>query len=222
MIGVYPLASSPATGYPSTASRLGHAAARLEHATTARKQHSYCSNPALIQACVNGDQGAWNELVERYGRLVYSIPLRSGLSETDADDVFQNVFTIVLRSLESLRDQTRLSAWLITTTHRECWRLAKRSKPYDELDEELIDTRTSASEQVHQRERHECVREAISHLDPPCRELVTFLFLDASDPTYEEIARRLDMAVGSVGPTRARCFKKLEAILIKMEIDLEL
>jgi RNA polymerase sigma factor (sigma-70 family) len=179
----------------------------------------YRSDPTLIQACLDGDETAWNELVERYGRLVYSIPRRYGFSDTDADDIFQNVFTIVLRRLDSLRDQTRLSAWLITTTQRECWRLSKRMKNSDELDETIVDARAAPPEQVQRWERQHLVREALSQLDPRCQELLTALFLDNTNPSYEEVAGRLDMAVGSIGPTRARCFKRLEAILVKMGLD---
>ncbi len=68
----------------------------------------------LIQACLDGDNGAWKELVERYGRLVYSIPIRYGFSSADADEVFQNVFVIVFRQLRKLRQQAALAAWLIT------------------------------------------------------------------------------------------------------------
>ena len=78
------------------------------------------NDAALVHACLAGDQRAWDELVERYGRLVYGIPRRMGFSAADADDVFQNVFAILLRYLSDLRDYTRLAAWLVTTTRREC------------------------------------------------------------------------------------------------------
>ncbi len=80
-------------------------------------QHS--SDHDLIQYCLDGNQSAWEELVERYARLVYSIPLRWGLTREDANDVFQNVFTIVLRQLERLRDRMTLLEWLITIAYRE-------------------------------------------------------------------------------------------------------
>ncbi len=60
-----------------------------------------------------------------FGGLLMRQRLKSGLSEDDAADAVQNVFTITLRRLESLRDTERFSAWLITTSHRECWRIAR-------------------------------------------------------------------------------------------------
>ncbi len=189
-------------------------AAAQESASTFR------SNEVLIQSCLEGDESAWKELVERYGRLVYSIPRRYGLSAADADDVFQNVFTIVLRSLGSLRNQTCLSAWLITITHRETRRYAKSSPAQAELDETLPDGSNPASEQVQRWELQQSVREALEELNPCCRELLGALLRDDA-PSYEQLAQGLGMAVGSIGPTRARCFKKLEAILVQRGIEID-
>ncbi len=182
---------------------------------------AYRPNEALIQACLDGEDSAWKELVERYGRLVYSIPRRYGLSASDADDVFQNVFSIVLRSLGSLRNQTCLSAWLITITHRETRRYARSAPMNAELDEMLPDNSSPAADSVQRWELQQSVREALEELNPCCRELISSLLRDDA-PSYEELARRLGMALGSIGPTRARCFKKLEAVLVERGIDPEL
>lgn len=182
-------------------------------------ERPYASDPALVEACLAGDPRAWEELVDRYGRLVYAIPRRMGLSSADADDVFQDVFATLLRSLGSLRDRARLAAWLITTTRRECWRRGKASGRLVELDETLHDGRPEAIDEVTRLEREQSVREAVGRLDGRCRDLLTALFFDASQPGYEVIARRLGIPVGSIGPTRARCFKKLEAHLMELGID---
>jgi RNA polymerase sigma factor (sigma-70 family) len=171
------------------------------------------SDPQLIAACLAGEAAAWTQLVDRYGRLVYSIPRRYGLSETDADDVFQNVFATAFRKLTSLKDQTRLSAWLITTAHRECWRVGKRSPKYEHLDQTIVDVGSPAERQIDAWERAHLVRLALERLGPPCHDLLTALFLEPAEASYETIADRLGMKVGSIGPTRARCFKKMEKIL---------
>ena len=177
------------------------------------------SDAELIQACLDKDETAWKELVERYGRLVYSIPLRYGLTPADADDVFQNVFTIVLRRLSSLRNQASLTAWLITITQRESQRLGKGIQPHDELDETLEDASTPPPDQVQLWERQHLVHQTLNQLDPRCRELLTALFLETATVSYEKIAKRLGIPLGSIGPTRARCFKKLESIMTSMGID---
>lgn len=65
---------------------------------------------------------------------------------------------------------------------------------------------------------HQC----LERLDPRCRELITALFLESAQMTYEKLAKRLGVPLGSIGPTRARCFKKLETIMLKLGIDASL
>jgi RNA polymerase sigma factor (sigma-70 family) len=169
----------------------------------------------LIQLCIEGDEFAWTTLVDRYRRLVFSVALRSGLSPDDADDVFQIVFTTLFRKLEGLRDQTRIASWLITAASRESWRAAKRTGVNSDLDESLVDPSTPHAELVAQADRDQRVREAMARLDDRCRQLLTALFLDDTGSSYDQIAQAIGMPVGSIGPTRARCFKKLEVFLIE-------
>ncbi len=180
---------------------------------------SYPSDPELVRACLDGEEAAWKELVERYSRLVYSIPLRYGLSPADADDVFQNVFLIVHRRLHTLKQQDLLAPWLITVTHREAKRLGKKLPTLAELDETLSDGADPPQDQVERWERQHLVRQALAQMEPRCREILTTLFLDSDLTSYERLAARLGITVGSIGPTRARCFKKLQAILVAMGLD---
>ncbi len=180
----------------------------------------YRSDPALVQACLAGGQDAWHELIDRYGRLVLSIPRRYGWSEADADDVFQIVFSILYRKLDTIRDHAQLSAWLISTTHRECYRIGRRSRRYTELDQTVVDAAGPSDEQVVAWERQHLVREALRRLGGRCEELLTALFLAPGRPDYQAVATQLGVKVGSIGPTRGRCFKKLEKILIEIGIDL--
>jgi len=177
------------------------------------------SDPALVQACIAGDATAWALLVERYNRLVYSVPRRMGMSPSDCEDVTQNVFIILYRYLRSLQDQTRLSAWLITTARRESWAQARRNRPTDELGEHLASPIEVSSTEVEALERGQAVREALDRIDQKCRELLKALFLEPDEPDYHAIAGRLGMAVGSIGPTRARCFKKMERALAEIGVE---
>jgi RNA polymerase sigma factor (sigma-70 family) len=178
----------------------------------------YRSDPALVQGCLNGEEASWKELVDRYGRLVYSIPRRYGLSQGDAEDVFQNVFTVVLRQLRSLRDPTRLSAWLITITHRQTQQAIKRSANTSSPDHALQSVQDPSLEEIHRWEQRQLLDQAMSQLEPRCRQLLSALFQE-SKPNYQELAGSLQIAVGSIGPTRARCFKKLESILITLGFE---
>jgi len=180
-----------------------------------QRSNKYRTDPRLVEACLRGDCNAWNELIERYQRLVYSIPRQYGLSSADSEDVMQNVFEIVYRRLETLRDHTILSSWIIRITHRATLHfLKKRRNDYELLDETCgVDKGTSA--QLEHLETKHLVGEALNRLDRQSRQLME-AFLSDSPPSYAELAKRLDCPVGSIGPTRARAFKKLEAILREM------
>jgi RNA polymerase sigma factor (sigma-70 family) len=180
---------------------------------------SHRSDPTLVQACLRGDQNAWNTLVDRYGRLVYSIARRYGLDDADAEDVFQGVFLILFRRLSSLKDQTRLSSWLITTSHRECWRIGRRSGRAPKLDEMIEDVGAPDPDDAQRWEEQHIVHLGIERLGGSCADLLRALFLEPGDRSYEQIAASLGIKVGSIGPTRARCFAKLERILRDLGLE---
>ena len=185
---------------------------------------AHLTDESLVRACVAGDHRAWEELVDRYGRLVYSVPRRYGLGADDADDVLQNVFLILFRRLADLRDHSRLSAWLLTIAHREARHVGKRaaaSVALDGAEITIVDDGEPPPAEVERREREQLVREALGRVDDRCRRCLTALFLEPAGGGYSEIAARLGMPIGSIGPTRARCFKKLEAILIEMGVEPE-
>lgn len=180
------------------------------------------SDARLIEACRGKDAGAWEALVSRYERLVYTIPIRYGLSGTEADDVFQSVWVALLDHLPKLRQPERVSAWLVTTARRECWDRRRgaayertRTVASDEMPEP--DARwvedLSPEEIVMRYEEHRTLQSALQQLEERCRRLLHYLYDDRAQPTYAEIAVRLKMAVGSIGPTRARCLEKLRDLL---------
>jgi RNA polymerase sigma factor (sigma-70 family) len=177
------------------------------------------SDAGMLAACLAGDERAWTMLVERYSRLVYSIALKSGLGEHDAADVVQNVFTIVLRRLESLQHPDRFTAWLITTTHRESWRYRKTQRELSFEDGvDPIDPDPAAETLVVAWEHASLTHQALQQVGERCRRLLTMLFLREDRPGYEEIAADLGIAVGSIGPIRARCLKSLRGNLAGLGI----
>lgn len=174
----------------------------------------------LIDACRGGDEGAWVALVERYERLVYTVPARYGLTPSEIDDVFQSVWLSLLRNLDKLREPDRVSAWLVTTARRECWE-RRRGADYErtvstDFDDILIDhegNEMPPEEVVSAYREHESLRQAIEQLQDRCRRLLWFLYFDANIPSYSDVADKLDMPIGSIGPMRARCLKKLRAVM---------
>jgi RNA polymerase sigma factor (sigma-70 family) len=179
---------------------------------------------ALVEACLGGDSEAWEALILRYQRLIYSIPIRAGFSPVDAADIFQSVCLRLFEKLSTLRKQEKISSWLMTTTTRECWRVVEKRRRetqpsiYDDDYErdvvnQLESTEPLADQQRMAIERQQSVREAVGALSERCRALITLLFYSKEEPSYVEIARLLKLPLNSVGPTRARCLQKLKRIL---------
>ena len=180
------------------------------------------ADPVLVQACLDGDERAWDTLVERYGPLVYAIARRAGLPAADADEVFQIVFTTLFRRLHALRDQRRLSSWLIATTRRECRRLGTPAAGESGLgDEPAGDVGSSAADEAIRWEREQQIHQALRSLDDCCRGLLTAHFLAPAATSSEAIRARPAMPVDITGPARARCFRKLEAALRELGFDAE-
>jgi RNA polymerase sigma factor (sigma-70 family) len=178
----------------------------------------------LIASCLEGHAAAWEALITRYQRLIYSVPLKLRLSQDDAADIFQSVCLKLYEKLQTLRDHEKLSSWLITTATRESWRTATRNhreslsvnsdqESGSELSSRIADTRPLADEQKEMLERQQVVRQAVAALPERCRDMLDMLFYRKDELSYAEIARRMCMPISSVGPTRARCLEKLRKLL---------
>jgi RNA polymerase sigma factor (sigma-70 family) len=163
----------------------------------------------LIKACVDGNQEAWNELIDRYERLVYSVALTFCESREDAADVFQQVCLQLYQGLAELRDHKTLPAWLITVTRRQVAALLKSRRALVRLDEEHRGAECS----IGWIENEHIVERAMLDLPERCRMLIDLLYLHPSQLSYAAIAKRLRMPVSSIGPTRARCLEKLRKLL---------
>ncbi len=164
----------------------------------------------LLDACRAGDPGAWEDVLDRYERLVYSIPLRYGLSREEAADITQQVFIALLQGLDSVRDDERLGSWLATVARRQCWRVMDANRREIVVDE-LPDA--ASADPTEQWVRLEWLYDGLLEMDVRCRDLLIALYLSGEQVSYEEVARRLGRPIGSIGPTRARCLERLRKIL---------
>ncbi len=173
----------------------------------------------LIQACRRGDVRAWDKVLEKYERLVFFIAYKYGLSRDEAADVTQTTFTILMQSLETLREDTRLAPWLATVAKRHTWRwLARRKREQVHPVEDLAAqdwAKGSTFDPFDAWERVEWLREGLKQLDQRCRERLQMLYFEAKTPSYTEVAERFNMAQGSVGPTRARCLERLKELMVE-------
>lgn len=194
------------------------------------------TNTQIVERCLNGDTDAWQELVDRYANLVHSVPVRYGLTSMEVDDVGQEVFFILAQSLHQVDDPERLPSWLVTTARRATWRmLQKREREQlvdvvhpEETEGLSSDSSSTAPGQIlgvslptieelmDGWSYQEAITQGLALLEGRCRRLLHFLFLDREEPSYEEISARLEMPVGSIGPTRNRCLRKLRLILERL------
>ncbi len=192
----------------------------LQPSPPSTPSQSKLADPALVELAATGDRMAQSEIVDRFKRLVYSIPRRYRLPPETCDDVFQNVFVALFRHIHQLRDPSTLTKWLMTTTHRECWRIAKRPHPQAPAgwsEQERIDTKQAPESATLQWERQARVQQALTDLGGKCEQLLRAIFLDRRDTGYETIAQELGIPIGSIGPTRARCLAKLAELLGDLE-----
>ncbi len=175
------------------------------------------SNSRLVQECLEGSEHAWNALVDRYKNLIYSIPVKYGAPPQDAADIFQAVCLDLFNELPRLRDAEALAGWLIRTATHKCyhWKQAQRST--GGLDDSELETRAAdvpvPPDLLAAIEREQMVRDSLHLLPPRCKWMIELLFFEYPPMPYEEVARRLNLARGSIGFIRGRCLKRLKRIL---------
>lgn len=169
--------------------------------------------PELVAAAVAGNRTAWDTLVERFAPLVTSVTHRFGLTPTDADDVRQNVWLHLVEHLADLREPRALPGWIVTTTRREALRVLsarRRVQPVDPHIDPRLETATTNEPDASllRAERHQAVHAALAELQPPQRNLLLLTVAD-TDTSYRQVSQLLGIPTGSIGPTRARCLRKL-------------
>ena len=177
----------------------------------------------LLIACRKGDESSWEALVDRYQRLIYTIPRRAGLNQDQASEVFQDVFVTLVEKIDDINEPDRLHAWLVTAARRKTWRLLNKERSLKGVDSEqdddedglasIVDDNPLPDEVLLRLEEQHRVRTAVAELDERCKKLLTMLYYQTEQPSYAEIAETFGTSEGSIGPTRARCLKKLLRLL---------
>lgn len=178
---------------------------------------------ALVARCRQGDAAAWAALVKRYQRLVYAVVMRAGHDQHTAADVFQTVFARLVQHLPRLAQPERLQAWIVTTAKREALlarRIGQRTVSMTADDDEpgpaadVADDSPLAEDALSDLQQLNRLRQSLDRMDERCRTLLTLVFADEDDKLpYEDIAARIGMPVGSIGPTRSRCLQKLRRLV---------
>lgn len=167
------------------------------------------SDADLLHRCRDGDAAAWEAVITRYERLVFSVALRNGSSREDAADITQSTFVALLDGIDHIRQHERLGSWLVIVARRH----ARRTRRRGDREQPWDDPGTGSEDPIQDWERAAWVRSGFRQLAKPCRDLLGALYFDPRSPSYAEIAERLGRAIGGIGPTRARCLEQLRTVL---------
>ncbi len=204
------------------------APATSDHST----DHAVWRRPAdvplarLVDAARAGCPGAWRAVVERFDDGLHAIGRGYGLDAATVDDAVQQTWLSAVTHLAALREPAALSGWLRSILHRECLKAANRAKREIPVVEQHLGEPVSAAhvtlrgappqapeDQAIRRAQIAALRAAVrERLSAREQQLMTLLS-DAQEHSYTDIARALDVPIGSIGPTRARCLAKLRPLL---------
>ena len=171
----------------------------------------------LVKRAAAGDTRAWERLVEKYGRLIWSITREFKLVESDAADVFQTTWMRLIEHINRIEYPDRIGSWLAATARNECLRcLASHKRLVLAHEDDVLDGPVEHVAEIDEgllaEERAEVVRAAMAHLPRRWRRLIELLMADPP-ASYAEISDELGLPVGSIGPTRGRCLARLRVLL---------
>jgi RNA polymerase sigma factor (sigma-70 family) len=183
----------------------------------------------LVTRAADGDEAAWQRLVELFSGLVWSVTRAFRLANADAADVFQTTWLRLAEHIRRIDHPDRVGAWLATAARRECLqhlRSAGRAMPTDDLHRlegtPVLNNPTEEAILEAEREQEDAARavalwRAMGRLPARCHELLRVL-MASPPPSYAEVAAALGLPVGSIGPTRARCLRTLRENLAESGI----
>lgn len=176
----------------------------------------------FVKRCRKGDQTAWDELVERYQRLIYAIPRRAGLTDEQASDVFQDVFLTLFQKIDEIEQPERIRSWIVTTAKFKTWGVIRGTKGFhspeteEEMETEMAllkDKSPLADELLIELEEQHLIRAALTKLEERCRQIISMIYLSEPAASYAEVGAAIGVGETSISPLRARCLKKLGKIL---------
>jgi RNA polymerase sigma factor (sigma-70 family) len=188
--------------------------------TTLEAKRAAWPDTRLVKECLRGSEEAWSALVDKYKNLIFSIPIKYGFSSDEATDIFQAVCLEMLTELHKLREPKALPKWIMQVTVHKCFHRKRQIQRIDGSDPEEIlkgqSVPARAEQILRETEEEQILRQAVAELAPQCRQLVQMLFFEEPSRPYQEIAKALGIAVGSIGFTRQRCLARLQKSLTEL------
>lgn len=179
----------------------------------------------LIVRCRADEASAWQELIDLVSPVILSVCRKMSLSQEESLDIFGQVCYLLLANLGQLRSSDKLFGYVASITRHEVYSHIRRGRLFVEggtgqAEESLVYDDSAQDEQLEEADRTKILMEALGKLSRREYELVKALFLDETEPSYQEISSRLGMPVASIGPTRARALAKLKRYLQRSSKDL--
>ena len=164
----------------------------------------------LVQRASEGDQAAWNALVDQFNGLLWSVVRAHRLSPSDGAEVIQTTWLRLVENLDRIREPERVGAWLATTTRHECLRFIRlNAREVATSEVEAAELSTDASmDGLLSAERDIALWKAFASLGERCQTLLRILMAEVP-PSYVEVSAALGMPIGAIGPTRQRCLERL-------------
>ena len=158
----------------------------------------------IIERCLNGDQAAWDEIVHRHWRLVFNVAYKFVGTYELAEDLSQDVFLKLFKSLGTFDRRANFQTWLVSVSRNLCidhYRSVRKERETiaREVDPEVLAPAApgrSAHAGLEQRDRVRLLRAGLDRLPPALRTAV--MLRDVQELTYQEIADRLGLPEGTV------------------------
>jgi RNA polymerase sigma factor (sigma-70 family) len=170
----------------------------------------------LLDAAKGGSEDALGQITAELSPMLWQVARAAGLSGSDSEDVVQTVWESLLTHLDTIHTPVALTGWLVTTARRESWRVRKADRRQSPADPETLisipEHGGGSEDHVIMADELRQLRTAFLTLDPRCQELLRIV-ASVHRPDYSQVAGRMGMARGSVGPTRSRCLDKLRTAL---------
>ena len=174
------------------------------------------SDHRLVRECLNGNQDAWSALIDKYKKLIYSIPVKWELPREEANDIFQAVCVDLYTELPHLREPKALPKWLIQTTLHKCAKYRRQEARFtgEEISEDATSSGPDTEVILEEVQQEQILRESILAVSGRCVHMIRMLFFETPARSYAEIAQELGLATGSIGFIRGRCLERLKKQLL--------
>ncbi|HJT70069.1 MAG TPA: sigma-70 family RNA polymerase sigma factor [Terriglobales bacterium] len=186
-----------------------------------RERQPQWTDERLVSECLKGNQEAWSALIDKYKNLIYSVPIKLRMYD-DAADIFQAVCVDLLTGLPKLREPKALPKWIMQASYHKCLQYRKRAERTSPLTDEkgedlpLVSGQPLPERMLAELQKEQMVRDSIAQLPDRCEQMVKMLFFENPPRPYQDVARELGIATGSIGFIRGRCLQKLRKQLEKL------